>query len=72
MEGLFIPLLVALPLLAFWIWMLTEMANNDSIPTSSDVVVMWPPRTKNHWLFVFVILNVFGAFYYYLTVYRKQ
>jgi len=72
MEGLLDPLLIALPLLAFWIWMFTEMANNASIPTSSSVVIAWPPATKNHWLFVFVILNVFGALYYYLAVYRKQ
>jgi hypothetical protein len=72
MEGLFVPLLITLPLLAFWMWMFREMANNDTIPTSSNVIVAWPPATKNHWLFVFVILNVFGALYYYLTVYRKQ
>ena len=72
MLGLFVPLLIALPFLIFWGWMFTDMANNDDIPTSNYAIIAWPPATKNHWLFVFVILNFFGAIYYYFTVYQKR
>jgi hypothetical protein len=68
----FIPLLIGLGLFGFWLWMFYDMTQNSSIPNTSEVPLAWPPRAKNHWLFVFVILNIFGAGYYFFTVYRKR
>ena len=65
-------LVVVLPLLGFWAWMFRDMVNNPDLPTSTPEFFTWPPRTKNHWLLVFILLNVLGAGFYYFTVYREK
>jgi hypothetical protein len=56
-----IPLIATLPLIAFWLWMAWDMANNDHLPGIS----------KQNWTLAFVFLNVFAAVFYYVTEYRK-
>lgn len=58
----FIPLLIALPLIAFWLWMLVDMTNN----------VYLTKETKEGWFVKFYLLNVVGAFWYYLVEYRPS
>ena len=67
-----IPLVVIVPLIAFWVWMFGDMLRNPHIPSSHPEVLRWPPIAKNHWIVFFVILNIFTAGYYYLTVCREQ
>jgi hypothetical protein len=50
-----------LPCLAFWAWMFSDMTNNDRLLRES----------KTNWMFVFLLLNVFGAALYYLYEYRR-
>lgn len=53
-------LFIVLPLIAFWAWMFRAMITNDSLPESA----------KTTWTFMFVLLNVFAAVFYYATEYR--
>jgi len=57
-----IPMLISLPLIAFWLWMFVDLANNDYIPSES----------KNNWFLAFILLNVFAAFWYYFVEYRNR
>lgn len=57
-----IPLIVVLPLLAFWAWMFRDMIDNRDLP----------PRAKETWTFAFIILNVFAAAIYYANVYLNR
>lgn len=63
MERL-LPLLLMLPfvLLAFWLWMAWDMANNGQLSE----------KEKVNWLLAFLFLNVFAAVFYYVTEYRKR
>lgn len=58
------PLVIILPLLAlaFWLWMVWDLANNDNLPDS----------VKLNWMLAFLFLNVFAAVVYYATEYRKR
>jgi uncharacterized membrane protein YidH (DUF202 family) len=53
---------LAVPVIAFWAWMFSEMRQNFRLP----------PEAHKTWLFLFLALNVFGALLYYFTVYRKS
>ena len=57
-----IPALFGIPLFGFWIWMLVDLTNNPYLPKES----------KNNWFIVIVLLNVFGAFWYYMVEYRNR
>lgn len=57
-----IPMMIALPLAVFWFWMFRDMTNNDYL--SSDA--------KNNWFIMFILLNVFAAFWYYYVEYRNR
>ncbi len=57
-----IPVILLLPLLAFWAWMFRDMLNNDSLPSSA----------KNGWTFAFILLNIFAAVIYYFQQYRDR
>ncbi len=57
-----IPMIVAIPLIGFWFWMLVDLANNNYISRES----------KNNWFLIIIFLNVFGAFWYYLVEYRNR
>jgi uncharacterized RDD family membrane protein YckC len=55
-------LIIALPLIVFWLWMFRDMINNDNLPSSS----------KDYWMLAFIFMNVFAAVFYYATVYRNR
>jgi cbb3-type cytochrome oxidase subunit 3 len=57
-----IPLILVLPLIAFWAWMFRDMLNNDSLPDDA----------KNGWTIAFILLNVFAAVIYYAMIYRNR
>lgn len=57
-----LPLLLALPLIAFWMWMFREMANNPELTRGE----------KNTWLLWFVLANVIAAMVYYAYIYRNR
>lgn len=58
----FVPMLFGLPLIGFWLWMIVDLTNNDYLSRES----------KNNWLLAFVLLNVFGALWYYMVEYRPR
>jgi len=58
----FIPLIFGLPLIGFWLWMLIDLTENEYLSEES----------KNNWFVAFILLNVFGAFWYYLVEYRNR
>lgn len=66
------PIVVIALLLGFWLWMFSNMINNDDIPSQTPAGLRWPPIAKNQWIVFFVILNIFTAGYYYFTVYREK
>ncbi len=57
-----IPLIVVLPLLVFWAWMLRDLLRTERVL----------PTAKPYWLAAFIFLNIATAVFYYLTVYREQ
>ena len=57
-----IPWIIILPLLAFWLWMARDMANNDNLSSNE----------KTYWIVAFLFLSVFAAVYYYVYEYRKR
>jgi len=57
-----LPLLLVIPLIAFWIWMFRDMLNNPNI---SDTA-------RNTWIIAFIFLNAFTAVVYYAYEYRNK
>lgn len=57
-----IPMVIGLPLIGFWLWMIVDLSNNDYLPR----------ETKNTWFLALVFLNVFGALWYYMVEYRPR
>lgn len=55
------PLITAIPLLGFWMWMFSEMSRNAAL--SSD--------ERTAWTFAFIFMNVFAALWYYAAWHRK-
>jgi hypothetical protein len=58
----FLPLLLVVPLIVFWIWMFRDMLNNRNI---SDTA-------KTNWTVAFIFLNAFAAVFYYVYEYRNK
>ncbi len=58
----FVPLLIPLPLIGFWAWMFRDMSNSRYLSSGE----------KNYWLLAFVLLNIFGAAWYYAVEYRPR
>jgi len=56
------PLFIGIPLIGFWFWMLVDLANNDHLTRES----------KNNWFLALVLLNVVGAFWYFMVDYRNR
>lgn len=56
------PMLVGLPLIGFWLWMLVDLSKNDYLSKN----------TKNNWFIIFILLNIFGALWYYMVEYRYR
>jgi hypothetical protein len=67
-HGTFSPVQLIGPLglllvgLGFWGWMFRDMLTNDDL--SAD--------EKQNWTFGFILLNIFGAALYCITVYRTR
>ncbi len=57
-----LPLLLVIPLIAFWIWMFRDMLNNRDL---SDTA-------RNGWIIAFIFLNAFAAVFYYAYEYRNK
>jgi hypothetical protein len=62
LAQLITPLTLLVVCLAFWGWMFRDMVNNDRLASIE----------KNTWLWLFLLLNVFGAMIYYANVYRDR
>lgn len=63
MDGKFIiPLIITLPLIAFWLWMAWDLGGNEDMS----------PGEKFYWQLAFLFMNVFAAVYYYVAVYRRR
>lgn len=58
----FVGLLFALPVIAFWLWMFTDMLKNPRLP----------PGTRDTWTLAFIFLSIFTAAYYFVYVYRAS
>lgn len=52
--------------------MFSDMLKNDYIPSSGHPGFQWPPETKNHWMILFIVLNIFTAGYYYFIEYNGR
>ena len=59
---LLIPAVMGLLLAGFWLWMIIDLANNEYLSTAS----------KNNWFLALILLNFFGALWYYLVEYRPR
>ena len=59
---LLIPVALGLLLAGFWLWMIVDLANNKYLSKES----------KNNWFLALILLNVFGALWYYLVEYRPR
>lgn len=57
-----LPLLFALPVILFWLWMFRDMTLNDRLP----------PEMKNYWVMAFIFLSLITAAYYFVTEYRPN
>ena len=57
-----IAMFLILPLIAFALWMFSDMIKNDNLRTNS----------RSNWILLFFVLNVFGAIMYYINEYRTQ
>jgi hypothetical protein len=66
----FLPLLIVLPLIAFWVWMFDDMLKNPRLPSLLNNPARLTGDTRTDWTVAFVILNVFAAVLYYANVYR--
>jgi len=68
----FIPLAFVAIAIVFWGWMFRDLWANPDLPVSSPGGFIWPPESKNGWTLIFVVLNIFGAAFYYLAIYRTR
>lgn len=62
MSNLSIPLIIILPLIAFWLWMAWDLGGNDRLSGNE----------KTYWLLAFLFMNVFAAVFYSVYEYRKR
>ncbi len=65
-------LLIPVPLIIFWFWMLWDLTNNDRLSSDPSAPLTWPPSNKFGWTLVLVFMNVFGACFYYFYEYRNR
>lgn len=57
-----LPLIIALPLIVFWLSMFSNMMDNPRLLANE----------KTTWTLAFLFMNVFAAIIYYTTQYRNQ
>ena len=55
-------LIIALPLIAFWLWMAWDLGGNDNLSLSE----------KLYWQLAFIFMNIFAAVFYYFYEYKKR
>jgi hypothetical protein len=65
-PGAFISLIVVIPLIAFWAWMLEDMLKNDHLPG------LLTADARLDWMIAFILFNVFAAVVYFALVYRQR
>ena len=58
----FLPLVLVIPVIIFWVWMFRDMLNNGNL---SDTA-------KSTWTVAFIFLNAFAAVFYYVYEYRSR
>ena len=57
-----LPLVLIIPVIIFWVWMFRDMLKNDSL---SDTA-------RSTWTVAFIFLNAFAAVFYYVYEYRNR
>lgn len=57
-----LPLVLIIPVIIFWVWMFRDMLKNDSL---SDTA-------RSTWTVAFIFLNAFAAVFYYVYEYRSR
>jgi heme/copper-type cytochrome/quinol oxidase subunit 2 len=57
-----LPLVLIIPVIIFWVWMFRDMLKNDSL---SDTA-------RSTWTVAFIFLNAFAAVFYYVYEYRRR
>jgi len=55
-------LLLAVPVIAFWLWMFSDMLKNARLPSNE----------RDTWTLAFFFLSIFTAAYYYVYVFRNR
>lgn len=69
----FIPIIIVIILEGFWLWMFRDMAYNQDIPPNNTTGRFnWPPASKIEWVFLFILLNVAAAGFYYFAEYKNN
>ena len=58
----FAEVLIGLLMIGFWLWMIVDLTNNKYLNR----------EIKNRWFLAFILLNIFGALWYYLVEYRNR
>jgi hypothetical protein len=64
------PLILILPLVAFYLWMFRDMLHNDYLGPP-PFVVSPVNGARYNWMFDFMFLNVFAAAIYFVNEYRN-
>ena len=54
--------LIGLLVVGFWLWMLIDLSNDQYLSQ----------KEKNNWFLALILLNIFGAVWYYLVEYRPR
>jgi hypothetical protein len=63
--------LIVLPLVGFYLWMFSDMSNNDRLGPPPFIVS--PAKDfKYNWTFDFIFLNAFAAVVYFATEYQRR
>ena len=57
-----LPLVLIIPVIIFWIWMFRDMLSNANLSNSA----------KSTWTVAFIFLNAFAAVFYYVYEYRSR
>ncbi len=64
-------LIIALPVVVFWLWMFSDMTKNGNLP-QCFITVTNGRNSGFDWTAAFIFLSVFTAIFYYVNVYRNR
>lgn len=67
-----VPVLIVLPLAAFWLSMFRDMTTNGELPAATGALFEWPPVSRHGWTVLFIVLSLPAAVLYYRTIYRRR